>query len=247
MGWRMCTAALAAALLAAGCASYPAPPSLGLQRSLFPGLGDLDQRGIESAMSTRLELVPPVSGGLVWISEALPGSPEAQTLSPITEYSRTGVLEEALASLREEPFGTVAALPTIPNVSDAAPSRNTITSLRSASARFQYDVALLLQTGTAEDLGFNPLALGYLGLVTIPLLPGNDIAASSSAELCAIDVRTGLMLGCARGRAEDKDRLLFVWNQDRARERLVESTLRSAVSAAAEDLLEQVAARLASR
>ena len=74
--------------------------------------------------------------------------------SAITEYSRTGVLEEAVASLRHEPLGTVAALPTIPNVSDEPPSHNTLVALRSASARFQYQVALLLQTGTAEDRGF---------------------------------------------------------------------------------------------
>lgn len=227
-----------------GCASYPGAPSLGLQRSLYPGLGDLDQSGIESALSRKVELTPPISAGLVWLSEAVPGSPEAVAHSPITEYGRTGVLEEAVAALRQEPFGTVAALPTIPKVSDAPPSNHTLDALRSASARFQYEVALLLQTGTAEDRGFNLLALGYLGLVTAPLFPGTDIAASSSAELCAIDVRTGVMLGCARGRAEEMDRLLFLWQEERARERLVERTLRSSVAAAAKDLLSQVSGRL---
>ena len=234
-------------LVFTGCATYPGAPSLGLQRSLYPGLGDLDQRGIEAALSRKLDLTPPVSAGLVWLTEAAPNSPETQTHSPITEYGRTGVIEEAIASLRQPPFGTVAALPTIPNVSDSAPSERTLDALRSASARFQYQVALLLQTGTAEDSGFNPLALGYLGLVTIPLFPGNDIAASSSAELCAIDVRSGVMLGCARGRAQEMDHLLFVWQRDRARERLVERTLRSSVAAAAVDLLGQVTERFASR
>jgi hypothetical protein len=153
-------------LSAIGCASYPGSPSLGLQRSLYPGLGDLDQSGIEAALSQKLELEPPISAGLVWLSEAAAGSPETRTTSPITEYTRTGVLEEAVTALRQEPFGTLAALPTIPNVSDAPPSSRTLDSLRSASARFQYDVALLLQTGTAEDEGVNPFALGYLGIVT---------------------------------------------------------------------------------
>lgn len=198
-------------------------------------------------MSQKLAIEPPITAGLVWLSEAAAGSPEASAAVPITEYARTGVLEEAVTALRQEPFGTVAALPTIPNVSDTAPSSRTLDALRSASARFQYDVALLLQTGTAEDAGFNPLALGYLGLVTAPLFPGSDIAASSSAELCAIDVRTGIMLGCSRGRAEGMDRLLFLWQRGRARERLVERTLRESVASAAKDLLSQVSARFASR
>jgi hypothetical protein len=230
-----------------GCASYPGAPSLGLQRSLSPGLGDLDQSGIEAALAKKVEVTPPVSAGLVWLSEASAGSPEAVSYTPITEYARTGVLEEAMAALRQEPFGTVATLPTIPRVTDAPPSDRTIDALRSASARFQYDVALLLQTGTAEDTGLNPFALGYAGLVTILLFPGQDIAASSSAELCAIDVRTSVMLGCARGRAEQMDRFLFPWQQDRARERLVERTLRASVSTAAKDLLSQLSGRFAAR
>ena len=235
------------ALFALGCASYPGAPSLGLQRSLYPGLGDLDQQGIEAALTQELELEPPVSAGLVWLSEAAAGSPESRMTSPVTEYARTGVLEEAVTALRQAPFGTVAALPTIPNVSDSAPSSRTLDALRSASARFQYEVALLLQTGTAQDEGVNPFALGYVGLVTAPLFPGQDIAASSSAELCAIDVRTGIMLGCSRGRAEEMDHLLFLWQVDKARERLVESTLRASVAAAAKDLLAQVSGRFASR
>ena len=51
----------------------------------------------------------------------------------------------------------------------------------------------------------------------------------------------------SRGRAEEIDHLLFVWQQDRARERLVERTLRSSVAAAAKDLLGQVSGRFASR
>lgn len=233
------------ALALFGCVSFPYAPSLGLQRSLYPGLGDLDPSQIESALSVKVDLEPPLSAGLAWLAEAQPGALGMQ--EPLSEYARTGVLEEAIAALRQEPFGTVTALPTIPKVSDAEPSESTIDALRSASARFQYDVALLLQSGTAEDRGFNPLALGYLGIVTAPLFPGTDIAAASSAELCAVDVRTGVMLGCARGRGEAMDRVLFLWQVDRARDRLAERTLRASVAAAAEDLRAQVSARLADR
>jgi len=130
----------------------------------------------------------------------------------------------------------------------AAKPRRTLATLRSASACFQYQVALLLQTGTTEDRGLNPLAIGYIGLVTAPLFPGSEIAASSSAELCAIDVRSCVMLGCSRSRAEEMvDRFVFLWQLDRARERLIERTSRASVSAAAKDLLSHVSGRLASR
>ena len=261
------TSVLAASMLATsivvlgGCAVLPGAPNPGLQRSLYPGLGDLDERGIASAMAVEVDLVPPISGGLVWVDEALNESSEAGRRDAITEYSRTGVLDEALGALREEPFDAVAVLPTLPAVAaapsgfdaggtsdpSAAAGPETIDRLRSASAKFQYDVAILLQTGTAEDRGFNPTALGFLGLVTLPLFPGLDLAAASSAELCAVDVRTGVMLGCARGRSQEMDRFVFTWQRTRHRERLVERTLRRAVESAAADLRLQLAMRMADR
>lgn len=212
-------------------------------------------------MAVEVELVPPISGGIVWVNEALNESNDDGRRDAITEYSRTGVLDEALGALREEPFDAVAVLPTLPAVA-AAPSGyginassdstsvagpETIDRLRSASAKFQYDVAILLQTGTAEDRGLNVAALGFLGLVTLPLFPGFDLAASSSAEMCAIDVRTGVMLGCARGRSQEMDRFLFTWQRANHRERLVERTLRRAVESAAADLRLQLAMRMAAR
>lgn len=229
--------------LLAGCATFPPAPSLGLQRSLFPGLDSLEESEIESALDLEVVLDAPISAGIVWLSEGHRGSAESRR-EPLTEYSRTGVLQEALSSLRSAPFGVVAALPTIPELSNSGPSDRTLEMLRSASAKFQYDVALLLQTGTAEERGFNPFALGYLGLVTSPLFPGNDFAAASSVELCAVDVRTGVMLGCARGRAQEMDRVNFIWQQDQVRQELAEQTLRAALTAAVEDLRGQLSVRL---
>ena len=77
-----------------GCMSMPAPPTVGLQRSLYPGLGDLKPEQIADAFSTTVVLTPPISAGLAWLSEAPPqGQYEA---SAISEYHRTGVLEAAL-------------------------------------------------------------------------------------------------------------------------------------------------------
>jgi hypothetical protein len=43
------------------------------------------------------------------------------------------------------------------------------------------------------------------------------------------------------------DHVLFLWQVNRAREQLVERTLRASVSAAAKDLLAQVSGRFATR
>ena len=89
-------------------------------------------------------------------------------------------------------------------------------------------------------------ALGFVGLVTAPLFPGVDLAASSSAELCAIDVRSGIMIACTRGRAEENRDYLFLFQESRAREELRETTVRTAAVAAAQDLVNAVARRLTS-
>lgn len=230
----------------AGCARRPDPPGLGLERALAPELVALDEDGIADAMRSSLRLQPPLSGGLVWLNESFARTVAGDEDRRLVDYYRAGVVEGALAALRRAPFEAVAPLPLPPESGDTAAREALLSRVRSASAHFQYDVAFLLETATAEERGVNPFALGYLGIVTAPLFPGTDLAASASAELCAVDVRSGIMLGCARGRAEASSRTLFIWQVDRARRRLLERTLRDAVSAAADDLLIQISARVAS-
>jgi hypothetical protein len=227
-----------------GCMSMPVAPSPSLHRTLYPGLGDLKPEEISKALELDVNLPAPITGGLAWLSES-PGANESSAVV-LSEYYRTGVVDEALKVLREEPFSTVANLPTI--VSHASkPNSRVLDSLRSAAARFQYDVAFLLQTGAAHDQGLNFLALGYLGLVTVPLIPGDDVGVASSAELCAVDVRTGVMLGCARGRGRARSRFTFRRNAETTQQILAERGLRDAVAAAGADLLGQLRAMSAGR
>lgn len=230
----------------AGCARRPDPPGLGLERALVPELVGLDEQGIADAMRISLRLQPPLSGGFVWLNESFVRTAATGDARRLVDYYRAGVVEGALAALRRPPFEAVAALPLPPEPEANATTDALLAGVRSAAARFQYDVAFLLETATAEERGVNPFALGYLGIVTAPLFPGTDLAASASAELCAVDVRSGIMLGCARGRAEASSRTLFIWQVDRARRRLLERTLRESVAAAADDLLIQISARVAS-
>jgi hypothetical protein len=232
----MRTTVLAGVLLllaaSSGCMTRVSPPSLTLERTLLPGLGDLPPERIADAYAAEVRLRPPVSAGLAWLEAGL------------DEYHRTGVLEAALAELDQAPFSDVTSMPTA-SVRGDGDRVDTVDALRSAAARFQRDVALLLQTGVADGSGLNPLAATYVALVPVLFVPGNGVSLAASAELCALDGRSGVMLGCARGRAQRERRYVLSATVDRERRELEEQCLRDAVTAAAAELRRQVAARLA--
>jgi hypothetical protein len=228
------TAVLGALLLlslSTGCMTRVSPPSLTLERTLLPGLGDLPPERIADAYAAEVRLRPPISAGLAWLEAGL------------DEYHRTGVLEAALAELDQSPFSDVTVMPTAGVRSDRD-RVDTLAALRSAAARFQRDVALLLQTGVADGSGANVLAATYLALVPVLFVPGNGVSLAASAELCALDGRSGVMLGCARGRAQRERRYVLSAAVDRERRELEEQCLRDAVTAAGAELRRQVAARL---
>lgn len=226
------TVLVGALLLLAGCMTRVSPPYLTLERTLLPGLGDLPPERIADAYATEVRLRPPVSAGLAWLEVGL------------DEYHRTGVLEAALAELGQPPFSDVTAMPTA-SVRSHGDRVATIDALRSAAARFQRDVALLLQTGVADGSGANALAATYVALVPMLFVPGNGISLAASAEICALDARSGVMLGCARGRAQRERRYVLSAAVDRETRELEEQCLRDAVTVAAADLRRQIAARLA--
>ncbi len=235
-------ALLFAAGLLPGCVGIPMFRDPGLQRALYPGLDDLTPQEIGAAFEKEVSIRPPFTAGVAWIG----GAPS----DPLSEYHRTGVLEAAVAALRQDPFRMVTSIPTIPVPGSVDPRGNegpappTLDALRGACARFQLDVALLMQTGLARDSGYNVFAIGYLPLVTIPLFPGTDLAVSASVEICAIDVRSGVLLGCARGRCAKTKRFVFPSSEEEIKGRLSEDVLRVAVAAAAEDLRAQLTERL---
>lgn len=225
------------ACLVGGCASSAVAPKLGLQRSLYPGLGDLDASQIPAAFDTKVDLHPPLSGGIVWLADSHPGI-YGSTLS---EYARTGILKRAVAKLKHVPFRGVASLPTTTDFQrrhDASPA---IDAIRGAAARFQYDVAFILQTGLARESGINPFAIGYFGLITAPLFPGTDISVAAAAELCAVDVRSGVMLGCGIGRSYEDARFLFPLSVSKRTAQLREEMVARSVEEATTEILVQIA------
>jgi hypothetical protein len=235
-------ALLLAALAVFGCSTKAVPPTLTLQRDLLPGLADLPPEKIAAAYETRVELTPPLSAGVAWLEERSDGA----SFATLNEYQRTGVLNVALAELRQAPFDAVASFPTSLDVERwGGPKGGSLDGLRSAAARFQFDLAVLMQTGLADGSGWNLLAAGFIPLVTIPLFPGNDLSLAASAELCAVDARSGVMLACARGRGVREQRFVFPLSVASRKDELAEACMREAVTAAAQDLRAQLVARVA--
>jgi len=228
-------------VFASACSSTPYYPAVGVQQTLYPGLGDLSEADIARALDEELALDPPFAAGLAWLSEGYAG--DVGTGQGLSEFGRTGVLEAVISELSNAPFASVASLPTIPKTSGGGPSSETLRSLRSAAANFKHEVALLLQTATHDDQYFNPLAVTYVALVTAWIVPGTNIVNYASAELCAIDVRTGAMLGCARGRAAVEDGYVRPTRIANARADLREEAAREASVEAAKSLLGQLSAR----
>lgn len=229
-------------LIAGACMSPMRPPSLALERSLYPGLADAKPEEIAELLAQKVELEPPLTAGIAWLRESSAGSDSWG--APLTDFQRTGVLEAAIADLQKPPLASVSALPTISDGSGGSAAGSTLNGLRSAAARFQYDVAILLQTGLAESSGFNVFAIGYIGLVTVPLFPGNDFSVAASAEACAVDVRSGIMLGCGLGRASREVRFNFPWGLSSRRAQAREDCTREAVVGAAVDLRDKIAQRV---
>jgi hypothetical protein len=211
--------------------------SEGLERTVLPGLGVLKSEDIKAVLATKIEVPSPAAAGLAWLSS-----------EPITPYHRTGVVQHAVSELSKEPFGRVHSLPTV----DASFERmdrkqdgpNVVDALRSASAQFQSDVALLMRSGVGSDSGAGVLWIGYVPLITIPFMPGTAVEAAASVEIVAIDVRTGVLLGAAQGRGRKSDGYVRPRKVDEVREQLIEEALKEAVAEAASGIREQLQSRL---
>ncbi len=223
-----------------GCAARASYPELGLERALLPGLGGLDEKEIRAALDKPLEVAPPATAALVWLQET-----SDRYGGQLTEYQRTGVINATLEALRHAPFSDVSSLPTASASLGSGADHDLVLAVRSAAARFQDEVAILMQTGTAEDRGVNAFVIGAIGLVTIPLFPMADLAVASSVELCAVDVRGGVMIACTRGRAEERRNYLFVTQEQGVLQDLQENTVRTAALDAARQLLDAVSKRMA--
>ncbi len=215
--------------LMAGCMIPAAPPQIGVARSLDP---EMDLVGFASPYAPELGIEPPLRAGLVWAEEGGGGGDAARK-------AQDRILAVALRRLRGSLFEEVAKLD---NAGLGEPP--SISSIRSVAARSGLDTALLLSTSGLTRSGWNLLALGYVGVVTAPLFPGSDVSAGATAELCAVDVRSGTVLGCGIGTAYTEDRYVFPLSVSDRRGELAESGVTRAVEGAVARMIDRIERRL---
>jgi len=221
--------ALALAALLCGCSTTAESPQLyGMrQRSVYPGLADLDERGIARMVNQRVRLPEHPSAAMIWLEEG-----------PVrSRYERDALLPSLTASLEGAPLAWVQAVPSalVPATGDAGVLD--LRSVRSAAAHFQSDVVLLVQTAVSEQLvmGRNPIE-GLLYLLEFGFSPFRRVVATASAEVCALDVRSGVIVACGQGAGPNGGHIAFVLSQADAQQELTREALRGAVSTAGAQL-----------
>ena len=205
-----------------------APPRIGMARSLDP---EMDLVGFVSLLDPELGIAPPLRAGLVWAEEG--------GVSEDWEQIQDRIMALALRRLRVRLFDEVRKLD---NTGLGNPP--SISAVRSVAARSELDTALLLSTAGYSRSGLNLLALGYLGIVTAPVFPGSDVSAGATAEMCAVDVHSGSVLGCGIGTAYTEARYVFPLSLGDRRTELSETSMGRAVEGAAARLIERIERRL---
>jgi hypothetical protein len=221
---------LCLAAMLAGCASQAQSPALsGFSgvRSVYPGMTNLDERGIATLVRQRVRLPERPSAAMIWTEEGPARSRhERDTLTP-----------ELTAGLEGAPLAWVQAVPSALVPASGESAALDLRSLRSAGAHFQSDLVLLVQTEVSEEpvMGEN-LIEGVLYLVEFGLSPVRRVVATASAEVCAVDVRTGVMVACGQGSGPNSGHLTFVLTQASAQQQLTREALLGAVRSAGEQL-----------
>jgi hypothetical protein len=185
-------------------------------------------------------------------SPQLPAMPRAALLLIGSDYPSTGsddergtVEEQLRRGLQRSPFLSVQSLPESLAVSYTPQFGLSLAHMRAAAARMQDEVLIVVTTDVDIDTGTNLLSATYFALVPMAFVPGNEVAAWASAEACAIDVRSGLFLGCANGRGNARDGFVVPFDSEAARRRVGGEAIDRAAAALPDQIADLVAARIA--
>jgi hypothetical protein len=207
-------------MCAAGCAAARRPyPFSGLAHSVFSGLETTTEAELGDLYDRRVVLPNTPQASLVWLDDP--------SGVPLPEADRARLLEDVRRGVERPPMGRASVLPTTRVPGDIA--ANALDGLRSAAARFQSDVLVLLLTRTDTYNDWNLLSVTYVTVFPLFFIPGDDVSANVAAEACAVDVRTGVFLGCVQGAGDATRRFVTPLGKS-ARQRQL-------VSAATEDAL----------
>jgi len=218
------------ALVLAGCSTsmlrdrtYPSPMPL----------DSLAEADIAAIIDQPLSLREPLTAGLIHLDVTEPGGGENGGEESVDDLAR---------SLAGSPFADVTILS--PLLTRSAGVSGDLAAYRTEAARFQKDVLILLVTARREYTDCNFLAPTYAALVPAFFIPALDLSVLTTAEACAMDVRTGIFLACARGRAESQDRFVVATRAGKAGRELEQRALAAALGTLAADLRQAVERRL---
>lgn len=218
--------ALLALAVASGCAATGSYPTDLQTRARLGADPPLQQGEVERLLAAALQLPAAPRAALLVVDG--PGE-----LAPDAHAEVIGRLER---ELRRAPFASVRTLSTMLADPSTATGALSLSQLRTAAARMQSDVLIVVSTGIDTARGTNLLSLAYLAIVPIAFVPGSEVGAWASAEACAIAVRSGLVLGCTSGHGRAREG--FVRMADTAAERRV---ARQAVETALTPLPDRIA------
>ena len=217
---------LCSALLAGCMARGGYPP---IQRTLVGATAALDEAQIGDLLAAAPRLpVAPRAALLVTDAYSGPGR--------LAESDRAALIELLRTRLDRPPFASVRLVPTAVAPSYSGGDDLSLATLRSAAARMQGDVLVVVTTAVDTDTGTNPLSVTYLALLPALFVPGSDVGAWASAEACAIDVRSGVFLACASGHGTATDGYVIPTR--------IAPALRTAVRDAVDDALAGLAAQV---
>lgn len=191
---------ITAALSSGACTSRSYPP-LALQHQLVATGEALDATQI---------------GQMLRATPALPATPRvalamldsADGGSQLNERDRSALIEALRRQMDTAPFASVVTLPTAPSHGYRDGGGPPLDELRSAAARFQTDLLVLVTTAATSYRRVNPLAITYFAVVPMFFVPGTAVSVYASAEACALDVRSGIFLSCASGRDAAEESLV---------------------------------------
>jgi rhombotail lipoprotein len=212
-----------------------------MQRSLSPALQRVDDQELEKLLNTRGSLTPALRAAIAWVDG--PGG------SSLPDAERIELLQSMATELRQHPFVGVTILPTQPQapiVYGQTAEPPDLRQLRSGAARAQADVLILVETENEEYVDWNLLAVSYVGLVTPFFIPGDQLAVYTSAEACAIDVRSGVFLGCMQGYGEAERAMSLPTRRGRTFRSLSRTATEKAVHTLSAPLRDQISTHIAS-
>jgi hypothetical protein len=233
-----------------GCTTTAVYPQLTLSSHLeshapYPGLETLDERGIKRLLRTRVRLPPRPSAALVWFEERTPALGRVGSTPAFrSRLERDPLLADLTRAIEGEPLAWIEPVPSALGSESEIRGGRELRALRSAAAHLQGDLVLLVQSQVNEKITSGSWIEALLTALEQTLSPVRRSVAYASSEVCAVDVRTGIVMACGRGNASRIRRFSFVLGLGRLRPKLARESLIDATEQAGQGLRLRLAARL---